>query len=105
MESHPQTCPACQNRFVPWNLGRVSTWSCIRCPHCNVALNRRRDLRFFVVFLLEIALITLVCNLSLPILDRALAALAVVLVGYSVDVLTVRLVMARQWRGIRGYAT
>lgn len=105
MDRHPQSCPACQHRFVPWKVWRVSTWSCIRCPHCNSALNRRRDLQFFFVLLPEIALITLALNLPIHIWERVFAALAVMLVGYMVDALTVKLVLAKQWRGIRGYAT
>jgi hypothetical protein len=53
----------------------------------------------------EIALITLALNLPIHIWQRVFAALAVMLVGYMVDALTVKLVLAKQWRGIRGYAT
>ncbi len=105
MDRHSQTCPACQHRFVPWNVGCVSTWSCIRCPQCNTALNRRRDAQFFAVFLPQIALITLVFNLPIHIWARVFASLAVIVVGYIVDALTVKLVVARQWRGLRGFAT
>ncbi len=68
-------------------------------------LNRRRDFQFFFVLLPELALITLALNLHIHIWQRVFAALAVVLVGYMVDALTVRLVLAKHWRGIRGYAT
>ena len=105
MDRHPQTCPACQHRFVPWKVGCVSTWSCIRCPHCDTALNRRRDLQFAAVFLPQIALVTLLFNLPIHIWQRVFAAIAVVLVGYIVDALTVKLVVAKHWRGIRGFAT
>ena len=105
MDRHSQTCPACQHRFVPWNVGCVSTWSCIRCPQCNTALNRRRDAQFFAVFLPQIVLVTLVFNLPIHIWARVFASLAVIVVGYIVDALTVKLVVAKQWRGLRGFAT
>jgi hypothetical protein len=68
-------------------------------------LNRRRDAQFFAVFLPQIALITLVFNLPIHIWARVFASLAVIVVGYIVDALTVKLVVARQWRGLRGFAT
>jgi uncharacterized paraquat-inducible protein A len=105
MDRHPQSCPACQHRFVPWQVGRISTWSCIHCPRCNAALNRRRDLQFFRVFLPQIASITLIFNLPINVWQRVLVASVVVSVGYVVDALTVKLMIAKEWRGIRGYAT
>lgn len=105
MDRHSQTCPACRHRFVPWNVGRVSTWSCIRCPRCNTALNRRRDAQFFSVLLLQLALLTLLFNLPIHTGARVFASLAVIVVGYIVDALTVKLVAAKQSRGIRGFVT
>ncbi len=105
MDRHSQTCPACRHRFVPWSVGNISTWSCIRCPQCNTALNRRRDAQFFAVLLPQIAMVTLVFNLPIHIGARVFASLAVVAVGYIIDALTVKLMVARQWRGLRGFAT
>jgi len=68
-------------------------------------LNRRRDAQFFAVLLPQIAMVTLVFNLPTHIGARVVASLAVVVVGYIVDALTVKLVVARQWRGLRGFAT
>src|SRR5437879_4514060 len=45
------TCHNCAQRFVPWRVWAISRWSCIRCPTCGVALNRRMGWRTFLLFI------------------------------------------------------
>ena len=92
----PQSCPVCRHRFVPWQVGRISSWSCIRCPQCNAALNRHRDLQFFLVFLPQIALISLIFDLPINVWLRISSASIVVTAGYVIDALTVRLAAAKR---------
>jgi hypothetical protein len=111
-----RACPACGHRFVPWNLWRVSRWSCISCPSCKTKLNRNTDLQLFAIVGLNSAvLVALVLGAVLwfgrsPYVAVALAFVVMVVVGwlpgYLLDVATVRLVTARRWRGwLLGYTS
>lgn len=105
----PRSCPACGEKFVPWNLWRVSRWSCISCPHCATKLNRRYDVQLFVMLaaysLIWTALIfALVWFVGLSLVTLISAIIVPPIALYLVDVATVRLVPAREWRGwLRGY--
>jgi len=105
-ELHPRCCPSCGHRFIPWGSWRISQWSCLRCPSCDVRLNRRRDAQLFLLFIVGMVLIASLVALvftGFPIVGViALIVLTVVLV-WVVDCLPVRLVVAGRWRGLRGY--
>jgi len=74
----------------------------IRCPSCDVTLNRRLDLQFFGILLPQTALITLIFNLPIGIWQRIVASGLVAAACYFLDVLTVKLVVAGNRRGIVG---
>ena len=106
MFSLDRTCPACAARFVPWRVWAITRWSCIACPHCGAQLNRELDWRFALVLVVSLAVLQvgtllLVLSTSWPI--WVLALLVFVLVFWLIDMRTVRLVVAKRRRGIRGY--
>jgi hypothetical protein len=111
-----RACPACGRKFVPWNLWRVSRWSCISCPSCKTKLNRNIDLQLFAIVGLNSAVLAALLLGALLWFGRSfsvavtIAFVVMVVVGwlpaYLLDVATVRLVVARRWRGwLLGYTS
>jgi hypothetical protein len=110
-------CPVCDRRFVPWRVCAVSRWTCIRCPHCRAPLNREVNLQLLVVCAVTafgaVALLYAIFPPplwpfpwpALPPTQSAAAATVLIVTAYLLDVLTVRLVPAGQWRGWLGYET
>lgn len=98
-------CPECGNRFAAWGVWRVSRYSCLPCPGCGTPLNRRLNLQFLSVVACVASPLALLA-LAAPAWPWLLAACVAAFVGgYLLDVLTVRLVKTRGWRGWwRGYA-
>ncbi len=92
------SCPACQHRFIPWTVWKISRWSCIACPACHSKLNRKLDGRaaaIFLVFLLSFgALLRTAPAYGFP---YPLVLVTGVAIYYFLDVCTVRLLqpMAR----------
>lgn len=44
------SCPACQHRFIPWKVWKISRWTCIACPACHSKLYRNVDGRFIAIY-------------------------------------------------------
>jgi hypothetical protein len=99
-------CPRCSMRFVPWRIWAITRWSCISCPACGARLNRRIDWQFAVLLivgltLVQLGVLTLVVWTSWPVWVPSLAVFLVAF--WLLDMLTVRLVVAGEKRGILGY--
>lgn len=95
------SCPACQHRFVPWAVWRITRWSCIQCPACSCKLNRRFELRESAVFYGIFGALT--WSWYAFALSPAAVVPAGALLLYLVDVCTVRLVQASSYRRLAGY--
>ena len=110
-----RACPACGHKFVPWNIWRVSRWSCISCPGCKTKLTRSVDLQLFAIIVLNSAVLVAVFLAPVLWFERSPYAFTIAIVvmvvvgwlpGYLLDVATVRLVTARRWRGwLLGYTS
>jgi hypothetical protein len=99
-----RACPACGHEFVPWGTWRISRWSCLPCPRCRATLNRRIDAQFLIMLIIfcgvaVIPLLTFGATLWPLLIGASLGAL----VAWLFDVVTIRLVVAGQRRGMRGY--
>ena len=96
MKRHRRCCPACGERFIPWGTWRITRWTSLACPICGVRLNRRFDIQFWLVNLIEalffISIFAAIHELSLAVGVVLLAV--VMLITWMADVLTVRLVVA-----------
>ena len=105
MKRRPRSCPTCDAAFVPWNLWRVSRWTNISCPQCKSKLNRSYDPQLFLVLAAYVmGLIGLVWLMGLSLASLAASVAATAIIVYLLDVFTVRLTPAKEWRGpIRGY--
>lgn len=125
MKFPPRACPACGHRFVPWNLWRITRWSCLSCPSCTTKLTRNLfalqllaalGLTFAVVFgsglgaLLWIkrsrdVALWIERSTYVPVTAFVVIAVVGLLLGYLLDVATVRLAVAH-WRGwLLGYTS
>jgi len=106
MHPLPRTCPACGHKFVPWQVWRITRWTNIACPSCHAALNRRLDAQLFLVGTAALVVMAL-ASFWLPLNLATGAAIYCLCLGLAVvlDALTVRLVRAGAFRGIRGYKT
>ena len=103
---HSRCCPACGHHFIPWGSWRISQWSCLKCPSCGVQLNRRRDAQFFLLLFVAMILVVspgLLILTGFPVAGAITLLIIVVLLVWVVDSLTIRLVVAGKWRGLRGY--
>ena len=98
------TCPQCQHRFRPWNVVRISRWTCIPCPACGVLLNRRVDLRGSAL-VLGLLLAVAAATMLLPMGWWLIAVIFVVVpaVGWIVDACTVQLYVPTRRRRFLGY--
>jgi DNA-directed RNA polymerase subunit RPC12/RpoP len=100
----PRRCPACGHAFIPWRVWQISRWSCIRCPHCATRLKRRVDLQ---LLLISCALFVPVLAVTGDLVAHTLVFWAACMLWASVvlvvDAMTVKLVIAGKWRGLRGY--
>lgn len=107
MFSLEHTCPKCSASFVPWRVWAISRWSCIQCPACEAKLNRRIDLRAVLIYVVTSMLVPGVVifsyALSVPWSVIALLVFTSFVLFWLIDVLTVRLVVAGEKRGIFGY--
>src|SRR5438132_9983236 len=96
-KGHPRSCPTCGHHFIPWSVWRVSRLTTIPCPKCGARLSRRLDFQFFGLLLFMILLVASLDAIMVRIFHRpatdlfAAGALAVVLVMWPLDALTVRL--------------
>ena len=84
----------------------------MRCPNCQVLLNRRIDLQLIIVFTLAMAAVlsmtAWIFNISGGVsigsgLVVAAATTIILAVAWVVDVVTVRLVVPGRFRGLWGY--
>ena len=98
------SCPACQHRFIPWTVWKISRWTCMACPACHSRLNRRIDARsaaIFVVFLLVFgAFLTMTPTHGF---SRALVGVTGAVILYFLDVCIVRLLQPASYTTLRGY--
>ena len=105
------SCPKCSRRFVPWRVWAITRWSCIQCPACGVALNRRLDWRLLLLCVVSstlqlfatLAVFRLSDSLPVRILLALASLLAVLILVWLIDLVTVRLVVAGEKRGLFGY--
>lgn len=106
-----QNCPACKHSFTPWRCWQITRWSCIQCPNCDVQLNRRTDIQSLIVtFFLIVPLLSGMYPAAYLInalgghwlFSLALIVFLCALV-WLVDLLTIRLVVAKNFRWLKGY--
>lgn len=99
-------CPNCRVSFIPWRVWAITRWSSIACPSCGTRLNRRLDWRFAALMVvglsvLQIGTSILAASTSWPFWALGLAVFLAIY--WLADIATVRLVVARTPKGIRGY--
>src|SRR5262249_9229894 len=102
---HSTSCPACGYRFIAWHVWQITRWSCIRCPQCHVRLTRRLDRQCFMTGLLIFVLLQPLVFIPMPTVEQIVLVAIVMAVSLFIDVVTVRLVEVRRWRGVPGYDT
>lgn len=96
-------CPECQHRFHPWNVLRISRWTCIRCPACHVLLNRRIDLQGLALVLGYLSTVAVAGLLLSVWWFFGFILLVLPVVGWLADVYTVRLHVPTRRRRFLGY--
>src|SRR5712691_10641114 len=95
-----RSCPNCGHVVHAWRIWLITHWSCIRCSHCGVRLNRRvSSLHSCIMLLISMPLIvpavlveTPFGQIHLPIIARVLSFIGACLVGSAYDAQTVRLI-------------
>ena len=104
MNSKPRTCPACKHNFIPWAIWKITRWSTLKCPNCSVLLTRNfLDLQCVLLIAFSIlAVIACIPMLGYFSLELSWAYL-VLIPAFLIDILTVRLQLAGEFRGILGY--
>ncbi len=98
------SCPACQHRFIPWTVWKISRWSSIACPACHSKLNRKLDGRatgIFLIFLLSFGVLLRTAQAyGFP---HTVAFVTGVGIFYFLDVCTVRLLQPTARTKLGGY--
>ena len=104
LNNKPRFCPACEESFVPWGAWKISRWTGIKCPFCSAPLTRSYDVQFWRLVLLIVLVVPfLVTSFSFLGISSVGAFLTSVIPLYILDVFTIRLQVAREFGGIRGY--
>ena len=92
-------CPSCLVRFTPWRAWRLGIWNSIPCPQCGIALRRKLGVVYVIaVFLWTLAgciPLLFLFFLSFPFWQATLIFVAFMAALWIVDVLTVRLAVAK----------
>src|SRR6266481_699745 len=96
-------CPACGHHFIPWRVWQITRWSCLRCTHCGIQLNRRLDWQFLFMSLAFGMMLSVAIWFEIHIVWRVLAVIVAFALAWFLDAMTVRLVVAGRWRGLLGY--
>jgi hypothetical protein len=100
--------PDCGHNFTPWRVWAINRWHCIKCPACQTNLTYQsvgvKSMLIRTGLFIVAAPIGLLAWSLLPWYLLLLAAFVFVLLGYVVDVFTVQLAEACDWRGwVEGY--